>query len=110
MDYKAAFRSVVDQIRDEGRYRVFADVKRQSVQATTELILSRAPDVIVEVGVDTASSQARNLRAWDALGSVPAVRTHRIYVLRGDDLMNPGPRVAQAVRRIAEALHPEAFR
>jgi 5-aminolevulinate synthase len=28
MDYKAAFRSAVDQIRDEGRYRVFADVKR----------------------------------------------------------------------------------
>ena len=29
MDYKAAFRNAVDQVRDEGRYRVFADLKRQ---------------------------------------------------------------------------------
>lgn len=98
-----------DMLEAAGGTNVFADVKRQSVQATTELILARAPDVIVEVGVDTASAQARNLRAWDTLGSVPAVRSHRIYVLRGDDLMNPGPRVAQAIRRIAEVLHPEAF-
>jgi len=28
MDYKAAFKSAVDQVRDEGRYRVFADLKR----------------------------------------------------------------------------------
>jgi len=28
MDYKAAFRSAVDKVRGEGRYRVFADLKR----------------------------------------------------------------------------------
>src|SRR5580692_12918993 len=28
MDYKAAFRTAVDQVRAEGRYRVFADLKR----------------------------------------------------------------------------------
>ena len=29
-DYKAAFRSAVDRVRDEGRYRVFADIKRHA--------------------------------------------------------------------------------
>jgi 5-aminolevulinate synthase len=28
MDYKAAFRNAVDKVKDEGRYRVFADLKR----------------------------------------------------------------------------------
>jgi iron complex transport system substrate-binding protein len=98
-----------DMLDAAGGTNVFADLKRQSVQATTEVILARAPEAIVEVGVDTASAQARNLKAWDALGSIPAVRNHRVYILRGDDLMNPGPRVAQAIRRIAEVLHPEAF-
>ena len=29
MDYKSLFRNAVDQVRDEGRYRVFADLKRR---------------------------------------------------------------------------------
>ena len=32
MDYKAAFRNAVDQVRGEGRYRVFADLKRHRGQ------------------------------------------------------------------------------
>lgn len=99
-----------DMLEAAGGANLFADLKRESVQATSELILARAPDVILEVGVDTASTKGRNLAAWDALGSVPAVRARRIYLLRGDDMMNPGPRVAQAVRRMAEALHPDALK
>lgn len=99
-----------DILEAAGGTNVFADVNRQSVQATTEVILMRAPDAIVEIGIDTASSKERNLGAWNSLASIPAVRTHRIYQVRGDEMMNPGPRVAVAIRRIAEALHPEAFK
>ena len=28
MDYKSAFHAAVDEVRSEGRYRVFADLKR----------------------------------------------------------------------------------
>ena len=99
-----------DMVEAAGGTNVFADVKRQSIQATGELAVARAPDVIVEIGVDTASSSGRNLDAWNALPSIPAVRTKRIHQLRGDGMMNPGPRIAASVRRVAEVLHPQAFK
>ncbi len=99
-----------DMLEAAGGANVFADVKRQSVQTTSELAVARAPDVIVEIGIDTASARARNLSAWNALASIPAVRSKRIYELRGDGMMNPGPRIATSVRRVAEVLHPQAFK
>ena len=99
-----------DMLEAAGGTNVFADVTRQSIQATSELAVARAPDVIIEIGIDTASTSARNLRAWDSLPSIPAVRNKRIYELRGDGMMNPGPRIGASVRRMAEVLHPEAFR
>ncbi|HET9468254.1 MAG TPA: ABC transporter substrate-binding protein [Vicinamibacterales bacterium] len=98
-----------DMLEAAGGTNVFADVKRQSIQTTSELAVARAPDVILEIGVDTASTGGRNLRAWDSLPSIPAVRNKRIYELRGDGMMNPGPRISASVRRVAEVLHPEAF-
>jgi iron complex transport system substrate-binding protein len=98
-----------DMLEAAGGTNVFNDVNRQSIQTTSELAVARAPEVIVEVGIDTASTSGRNLRAWDSLGSIPAVRNKRIYQLRGDGMMNPGPRISASVRRVAEVLHPDAF-
>jgi cobalamin transport system substrate-binding protein len=99
-----------DMLEAAGGTNVFADVKRQSIQTTSELAVARAPEVILEIGVDTASASGRNLAAWNALPSIPAVRNKRIYQLRGDGMMNPGPRISASVRRVAEVLHPEAFK
>jgi iron complex transport system substrate-binding protein len=99
-----------DMLDAAGGSNVFDDVKRQSIQTTSELAVARAPDVIIEIGVDTASASGRNLRAWESLASIPAVRNKRIYQLRGDGMMNPGPRISASVRRMAEVLHPNAFK
>ena len=96
-----------DMLEAAGGANVFADVKRQSVQATSELVLARAPEVILEIREDAG---APNMRAWDILGSVPAVRTHRIYLVKGDEMVTPGPRAAAAIQRMATALHPEVFK
>jgi ABC-type Fe3+-hydroxamate transport system substrate-binding protein len=88
---------------------VFGDVQKQSVEATTEMILGRRPEVIIELRYGEAlksTDAAREIHAWDVLSSVPAVRAHRVYLLSGDEFVVPGPRVVDATRRFAEVLHP----
>jgi iron complex transport system substrate-binding protein len=96
-----------DMLEAAGGQNVFADVERESVQATTELILARAPEVILEVrsaDILTAEDAAREAASWTPLSSVPAVRSRRVVVLTGRGLTVPGPRVADVVQQIAEAI------
>jgi iron complex transport system substrate-binding protein len=98
-----------DMLIAAGGDDVFADIPRQNLEATTEMLLTRAPQVIIEVHSGDPWPQAKidqERRAWNALASLPAVRTGRIYELVDDRLSIPGPRIAEAVRLIAGVLHP----
>jgi len=97
-----------DILEIAGAEDVFSDIKRESVQASSELVLTRAPDVIIELRADDES--APDLTAWQAVPSVPAVRNNRIIILTGSDMVTAGPRIGQAAMRLAKALHPEAFK
>ena len=95
-----------------GSENAFADIKQQSVQASTEMLLARQPDAIVELryGDDRrAVNIDQELSVWKTLPSIPAVRNHRLYLLVGDEFVVPGPRIVNAARRLAEALHPGAL-
>ena len=99
-----------DMLDGAGGDDVFADIKQESVQATTEMILVRRPAVIVELRYGdsvTASDTPRVIDAWNALGATPAVRDRRVHVLIGDEFVTPGPRVVDAMQRLARTLHPE---
>ena len=100
-----------DMLMAAGGDNVFADVKQQSVQATTELILARRPDVIVELrsGEIKDAMRAKELAVWKALPGVPAVKSGRIAIVNDPRTVVPGPRVADGTELIARVLHPEAF-
>jgi iron complex transport system substrate-binding protein len=96
-----------DMLTAAGGTNVFADTKREALQATTELVLARAPDVILELRGDPidAGIEAKELRVWDALASVPAVRNRRVHIVADARTVIPGPRVADAVEVLSKALH-----
>jgi iron complex transport system substrate-binding protein len=100
-----------DMLDAAGGENVFSDIDRESVQTTTELVLARAPEVILEL----RSGEFRDregigmkleIESWSPLASVPAVKNGRVIILTGKALVVPGPRVAEGVERMAKALHP----
>lgn len=96
-----------------GGLNVFADVPRESVQPSSEVLLTRAPDVVLEVraaGLLEEREVAAERAIWSALPGLPAVRNGRVHVLTGQYLVVPGPRMAQATEAFARALHPETSR
>ena len=98
-----------DLLEIAGGDDVFADVQRENVQIGTEQILARAPEAVIELH-DTMTPQrlASERRVWSALPGLPAVKNHRVYLLANELLTIPGPRVVEAARMMAEALHPAA--
>ena len=96
-----------------GGVNVFADVQKESVQPSTETLLSRAPDVIIEVrarGLVEEREAATERNVWSTLSSLPAVRNNRVHILSGQYLVVPGPRLGDATEALARALHPGAFK
>ena len=96
-----------DILETAGGADVLGDIHRQSVMMSTEMVLARAPEVIIELHYSKDDINNADLSAWNRLGAVPAVKHHRIILLTGDEFVVPGPRVVQAAQRLAAALHPE---
>jgi iron complex transport system substrate-binding protein len=96
-----------------GGRNVFADTRSESVQPSTETIIARAPDIIIEIRarerLDARGLDAERA-AWTTLRSLPAVRSKRVHVLSGQYMVVPGPRLADAADTFARTIHPEAYR
>ena len=100
-----------DILEAAGGTNVLANVQREAAQPSSETILALAPDVIIELRAEatTENEIAGDTKAWEQFSALPAVRAGHVYVLTGNELVIPGPRVTDIIERIAQLLHPDAF-
>ena len=100
-----------DLLELAGGSNVFADVREESVQPSQETLLTRRPDVVLELHPRPEMADAAEaLRAWSPLVSVPAVSDNRVHPLGGAYLVTAGPRLGDAAEAIGRAVHPEAIK
>jgi iron complex transport system substrate-binding protein len=90
-----------------GGVNVFGDLPQAFPQVSEEAVLARDPEVILapdrhreQIGLDAL----RRRPGWDRL---TAVRTGRIYLLPGDPVSRPGPRLVDVLETLAGLLAPE---
>lgn len=75
-----------------------------------EAVVAGAPEAIIQSLMDTregASGSAALLAYWRRFPSIPAVRDDRVFMVPGDIVLRPGPRVAEGVAALISLLHPE---
>jgi iron complex transport system substrate-binding protein len=89
-----------------GAVNVFADAAMRYPQVGLEEVVARAPRVILELRSDPAppALAAALVHDWRQLPTVPAVRGGRIFVIAGDYVLVPGPRLPLLYRDLRKAL------
>ena len=113
IDASGGYGFLHDILELAGGADVLGDLNKQVVDMSTEMILSRAPEVILELHYGESLKPDRfdaERRVWNGLPSVPAVKNNRVFLLAGDEFVVPGPRIVVAADRFARTLHPEAFK
>ncbi len=99
--------SYLDELlRLAGGKNVFADMAPRYAKVAAEAIVERQPEVILDaIHTDPAAAPARQAD-WAGLKDVAAVKNGHVHVLANRLFVTPGPRLGQALREIAELLHP----
>jgi iron complex transport system substrate-binding protein len=92
-----------------GGVNIFTDAAEDYPIISQEVILERAPDVILGPTTHGETFGAEVVAARPGWDSLPAVQAGRVYVIDGDTVSRPGPRIAEAVELIAAALYPDRF-
>ncbi len=108
--YTAGKRSfVTNLIERAGGRSVTSDINEAWPRLSEEAALASRPEAVIMLSGDAMGANA-NKAVAAALRNSPAVQNGRVYVIDGDLLTRPGPRLVDGLEQIAHALHPQAFK
>jgi iron complex transport system substrate-binding protein len=93
-----------------GGVNIFADVNEDYPQISDEEVIARNPAVIM--GADTMGEKLTTelVSQRPGWGQIEAVQNGRIYLFDGDMVSRAGPRLAQVLETMANALYPDLFK
>jgi iron complex transport system substrate-binding protein len=97
---------ITELLRRAGGESVTGDEALAYPRLSLETVVERQPDRII-VGRHGPGTVEELLRGWERLDTISAVRAGRVYAVDGDLVHRPGPRMIEALRALAHALHPE---
>lgn len=92
-----------------GGRNVFADSPIRWPQISLEEVVRRDPDFVVLPQGESHATPFPSIDGAPGWRGLTALREGRVVLVNSDLFNRPGPRVVEAARTLAEALHPEAW-
>lgn len=92
-----------------GGKNIFADISEDWPQVSPEVIVDRNPEVILGPEAHGSALVAEQIATRPGWANIAAVQNNRIYLLDGDMVSRPGPRLIDVLEKIARDLYPELF-
>ena len=97
-------------IERAGAVNVASDAVSQFPQFNVEALITRQPEVIIDLSMGSESSDSNRREAmefWKGFSSIPAVQQGRVYFLNSDLILRPGPRLVDGYKQLQKAFYPE---
>lgn len=94
-------------IREAGGRNIAENERVPFPKFSIEEVLRKDPDIILVL--DKECPQEKCMALWKRHRHLKAVKQERIYVLQGDLMARPSPRIGEGLAQLARILHPAAF-
>ena len=87
---------------------IFADQKSW-ISVTEEDVITRNPEIIITPAtyMENAVEEILGRTGWE---KIQAVTDQAVYLVDGDIMSRPGPRIGEAVEIMAQSVYPELFK
>jgi len=109
--YVAGIKSFYHRLLElSGGINCIEDASIAYPKISKESLLQLSPAVIIILHADNNLSledQANEIALWKTLSFIDAVKSNRVFVLHGEYLFIPGPRMIMIVRELFAHLHPD---